>query len=245
MPKAKSTCNNSQNSQCNLPCERIFLQHNISVPSNGTATLTFIATNTSGKNIRSPIMLVSSLLGVFVFSHDGIEAGQTKKLTKIYTVQSGDYQRKSISNVSFLARAVPTGTPNTFTAGSRLSSVVKEQIAFPDNLISVNAVISTGPILTLTISNLIRDRIDTFNTDLSSIIAPGSSLVIQPGGNGPIFDVIGSNLFLRSGQTIGPERKVSVILALQYTYACSPSCSLTFNASSRDRLQSGSYIVIN
>lgn len=72
------------------------LQHNIKLSNDGTARLTFIITNISGRRIRSPIMLISSLLGYFVFTNGGIEAGETKKITELIK-----YKQRKLSNVSF------------------------------------------------------------------------------------------------------------------------------------------------
>ena len=207
----------------------------------GTVRLTFVATNVSGRKLRSPIMLVSSLLGNFVFANAGLEAGETKKLSKIYTIKRDDFDDKFLSNVSFLARAVPTATPGVYTPGTRLSPASKQEVTFTTYLLSIKSFIS-GNILNLDIDNTTPSKIDFFNTDISSIITPGSTPTIQSGIDSDLFVMNGSVLSLRQGSILGPYKSVFVKVLISHSNVCQPVCQLNFTAGSDALVHNGSYV---
>lgn len=252
MPKAKDICNSNQ---CNLPCERLYLQHNITVADDGTARLTFIATNISGRRITSPIMLVSSLLGYFVFANGGMEAGETKKVTRTYKIQSDEYQQRKLSNVSFLARAVPVENINlrarvvptqdttVYTPGARLSPIVKQEAVVTDRgLIDIAAGIHNTYI---NYSIMPFSTLDSFSTDLSPIIQPGTSVQIDPSRDPGYFTISGTSLILKPGVKLPLSTSVPVNVSVLITYnnkcPIGSACALNYSATSGEVYESETF----
>lgn len=242
MPGNRNICTNN-NSVCNLPCERLFLQHNITLADDGMADLSFIATNVSGRRIRGPVLLVSSLLGNLMFAPEGFESGETKKLSKIYKIQVEDYQQKYVSNVSFLAVGVPTSVPNQYTPGERLSSPVNERLA-TSTILDVNGKISVNgdqTTLTVNLQSWSQNNIISFATNLDRIIRSGSTPVIQSGGD--IFSISGSTLTLKQGQIIPPRGFKSVTVLIDYNNRCEISCILQYNVGDGTRGEIAQFFV--
>lgn len=118
-PDSTTICNGP----CNLPCEQIYLVHDTNpseiTASDANVTVSFTATNISNKDINTPLMLVSSLLGNLMFSQTGLKIGESKSFVRTIPVSGITAQNKIITNVTYMAHMGDNMVP-----GERLSKVV-------------------------------------------------------------------------------------------------------------------------
>lgn len=126
MPSHYPEKNNKCSTMCNLPCEQLFLEQNVSYTMNAIR-ITSTITNISGRNIRGPLILVSSLTGNKLLTTNGIAAGETRKITQTYNITKSNVMDDFFGNVSFIARGVPA-PDGSYTPAERMSPVKSEKI---------------------------------------------------------------------------------------------------------------------
>lgn len=117
---------------CTLPCQKFYLvqsfNKNIITSVGERLVATFSITNTSGGEVKGPIVLSSSLFGTIFVSDHIIDAGETVTLVKDYIVQEKDISSLILSIVSFIAAGISTGVPGRYNSGERYSDVVVDKL---------------------------------------------------------------------------------------------------------------------
>lgn len=115
---------------CNRVCEQLFLENYIVLRTDGTALLNFIIINISGRTVKGPIVLVSSLIGTFLLNETEIKSGETIKLNLFYQITGEDRASGHIISTSFLA--LGTYSNLKYSPGKRISPVINEKTEVSD-----------------------------------------------------------------------------------------------------------------
>lgn len=225
---------------CNAVCEQIYLEQTANPSSvsrlGQVITWTFKATNVSGTMIPGPIVISSSLLGTIFLTDRGFGAGETITVSTKLTLNQQNAQSPSLSSVAYAATGVPTGIPDRFTPGTRLSPVVVTAVFvnLPSADLIGNIEVTTTPNgenikLTLTVKN-------TGSLDITSFIADLSPIFIK--GCNPTIGLVGSpfrigdnkQLILTTSLTVGGS--ASVVVTANNCPACQECCIGDFSSSS-------------
>lgn len=209
-------------STCNLPCEQVFLEQNISY-ERSTIRITTTITNISGRDLRFPLVLVSSILGNKVLTANGMAAGTTRKITQTYNVTKSDVMDGFISNVSFVARGVPTSN-GSYTPGERISPVqsekiVNEFIVWIDAYITRSDPYSDGTV-TITVTNIKPANVIDLVVNIDDIWEnAGSPVKLESGSE---YFIIDSNkrLTLKEGVIIPVGKTYTAVVYLVFKKTC-------------------------
>lgn len=220
----------SRNNICNMSCEKVFLETSASYEESNIR-VTSIVTNISGQDIKSPLILVSSLLGNKVLTSKGIQAGETQKITQTYNVTTSDFLDSFVSNVSFIAKGVMT-PEGKYKPGERMSPVKSEKIA-NDFIVVVRAIINP-----IDSSYNVKVLIDVTNVKPSQVteliiytreISANANVELESGGDYFIIDK-DKNLTLKSGVNLefGVTYKASINILLNPVCQTGANCWMKY-----------------
>ena len=247
-------------SMCNIPCEQVNLVADIYPrmirSTDQNATLTFVATNTGSQAINQPVILVSSLLGNILLSGSGLNPGETKTLSRPYSISNIPLPSNSLTNVSYVAYGM--SIPGGYAPGERLSKIItsaSDLHSSPTGGVSINSsgeIIDGGSgvsIITMSFTVTTGSPVTTINVPLSGILDTSQGVTIIRNPNN-MFQIINYNLVLSSnGQTLNPGVRYVVVLEgfliQSNPYCDNQSCMLTYSASSATGTNSNLNILLN